>query len=366
MTIVLNQPLKPNLATLTKYLEGVNDSGWYTNFGPLHQELTARLESYLGVKNLLLVSNGTLALQVAYKALNTQSALTTPFSFVATASSLIWQGIETLFCDIDPGSYNLCPTQVINTLKDNENIDTIVATHVYGNPCDVDAFDRIAAEHNVKVIYDAAHAFGVKIGDNSVLNFGDASTLSFHATKVFHTVEGGAIVFKDNADYERAKRLINFGIDKDGNITEAGINAKLNEYQCAVGLTILDQIDEVIELRSKLFNQYTKELLGVVGLPLWHENANFNGSYMPIVAESIEQFNSITTALKNNGVQSRKYFTPSLNTVFCSDNGYNNISTSKLNVSEDITERVLCLPLHAYMTKSDVTSVVNIIKMACR
>ena len=201
MKIKLNQPIKPNIEKLTQYLAEVNDSGWYTNFGPLHQQLTKKLEAYLGVENLLLVANGTLALQVAYKTLNVKSALTTPFSFVATASSLIWQGIETSFSDIDKNTYNLCPKKAEEALTLNSNINAIVATHVYGNPCNVKAFDELSRQKNVKVIYDAAHAFAIKVNDKSILNYGDASTLSFHATKVFHTVEGGAIVFKNKADF---------------------------------------------------------------------------------------------------------------------------------------------------------------------
>ncbi len=366
MIILLNKPVTPDLNKLTKYLAIVNESGWYTNFGPLHQELTSRIEEYLGVENLLLVSNGTLALQVAYKTLNVTNALTTPFSFVATASSLIWQGIGTSFSDIDAKSFNLCPEEVKNILHNNEAIDTVVATHVYGNPCDVNAFDEISRHHNVKVIYDAAHAFGVKIGDKSVLNFGDASTLSFHATKVFHTVEGGAIVFKRKTDFERAKRLINFGLDTSGNITEAGINAKLNEYQCAVGLTLLDDIDNMMTHRSELLRQYRSGLKDVIKMPEWHENASFNGAYMPVIAENEVQLNMLIATLNKNNIQSRKYFSPSLNTVFNNQTKNINNQCNKLEISKNVTERVLCLPLHAYMAKNDVTAVINTIKMIFR
>jgi len=357
MTINLNQPVKPDLQKLTKYLDQVNDSGWYTNFGPLHQQLTKRLEEYLGVKNLLLVSNGTLALQVAYKALNITNALTTPFSFVATASSLIWENIETSFSDIDKDSYNLCPKKAEQAISLDSNIDAIVATHVYGNPCDVGSFDQIANKHDVKIIYDAAHAFGVNVGEQSVLNYGDASTLSFHATKVFHTVEGGAIVFKHKADFERAKRLINFGIDTtNGSIVEAGINAKLNEYQCAVGLTILDDIEDVIAHRVKLFNAYRDGLQSIVEVPEWHEQANFNGAYMPIKLKDIEQRILIENILKEHGIQSRKYFTPSLQSVF----------QDKKVFSEQhclsVAERILCLPLHFYISIEDVESVTQLIQ----
>lgn len=356
MTILLNKPVVPDLKKLTNYLEKVNESGWYTNFGPLHQQLTERLEDYLGVNNLLLVSNGTLALQVAYKALNTQSALTTPFSFVATASSLIWQGIETSFCDIDANSFNLCPIQAKNSLNANKDIDTVVATHVYGNPCDVNAFDKLSNEQNVKIIYDAAHAFGVKVAGNSVLNFGDASTLSFHATKVFHTAEGGAIVFKNKTDFERAKRLINFGIGEKGIITEAGINAKLNEYQCAVGLVLLDEIDEITNHRAELFKAYRDCLQGFVEMPQWHEHTNFNGAYMPIKLNCAKERALVEKALKDHEIQCRQYFSNSLDSVFDNQNADSN------QISKSISQTILCLPLHFYMKVEDVMRVTKLVK----
>jgi dTDP-4-amino-4,6-dideoxygalactose transaminase len=360
MAINLNQPVKPNIKKLTKYLEQVSENGLYTNFGPLHKQLTFRLEKYLGVKNLLLVSNGTLALQVAYKTLNVTSVLTTPFSFVATTSSLIWQGIETSFSDIDKNSYNLCPKKVVEAITLNPHINAIVATHVYGNPCDVKAFDRIANKHNVKIIFDAAHAFGVKVDNKSVLSFGDASTLSFHATKVFHTVEGGAITFKYKADFERAKRLINFGIDSSGNITEAGINAKLNEYQCAVGLTILDDIEEIIEHRAKLFDTYREGLKGIVDMPAWHQQANINGAYMPIKLANVEQRILLEQVLKGNNVQYRQYFTPSLDSVFKEQKVFSNQNSKK------VTQLILCLPLHFYMSVEEVLCVVELVNKAVK
>jgi len=357
VTINLNQPLKPELQKLTKYLEQVNNSGWYTNFGPLHQQLTKRLEEYLGVKNLLLVSNGTLALQVAYKTLNVTNALTTPFSFVATASSLIWQGIDTSFSDIDEKTYNLCPKQASAALASNPAIDTIVATHVYGNPCDISAFEQIAKQQNIKIIYDAAHAFGVKVDGESVLNFGDASTLSFHATKIFHTAEGGAIIFKHKADYDRAKHLINFGINtENGKIIEAGINAKLNEYQCAVGLTLLDEMDNVLAHRAQLFNTYCEGLKGIVEMPTWHQQVNFNGAYMPIKMADKDQLSQVQKLLKENNIQSRQYFSPSLDDVFSEQKVFSNKN------SKELAQTILCLPLHFYMTVSDVDFIVSLLK----
>ncbi|AZG74187.1 DegT/DnrJ/EryC1/StrS family aminotransferase [Shewanella livingstonensis] len=360
MNILLNKPLKPELDKLTKYLEQVNNNEWYTNFGPLHEILTQKLESYLGVKNLLLVSNGTLALQVACKALDINSAITTPFSFVATTSSLLWQGIDIAFSDIDSESYNLCPEALGKALSIEPRYDGIVATHVYGNPCDVDAISQVALKYNKKVIYDAAHAFNVKVGSESVLNYGDASTLSFHATKLFHTVEGGAIVFKNKSDYEKAKQLINFGIDANGDLGEPGINAKLNEYQCAVGLTLLDEIDQVTKHRVELFELYRQELKDYVKMPDWHIKGSYNGAYMPIYIENKELLNKVIENLNLSGVQHRRYFTPSLDVAYKKQKTFSAIESRK------ISEGILCLPLHYYLKISDVLEVTNIIKLALK
>ena len=354
--IELNKPLTPNLDKLTHYLTQVNDSGWYTNFGPLHQLLTERLEKYLGVENLLLVSNGTLAIQVACKALSINSAITTPFSFVATTSSLLWQGIETAFSDIDANSYNLCPQALDKALTQDDHYDGIVATHVYGNPCDVKGLESIATKHNKKIVYDAAHAFGVNISEESVLNFGDASTLSFHATKVFHTVEGGAIIFKHTADYEKAKLLINFGLEKNGQLGAPGINAKLNEYQCAVGLSLLDDIEGIIAHRTSLFNLYRTELKDVVELPKWHTEGSMNGAYMPIYIAEQTLRQKVIDGLTNQNIQSRRYFTPSLDVAYHEQKSFGCAN------SQRVSNGVICLPLHASITEKDVLSVTGIIK----
>ena len=355
--IALNSPLKPDLKKLQVYLEKINESGWFTNFGPLHNELTERLEDYLGVKNLLLMSNGTAALQVAGRALGSQSIISTPFSFVATASAFLWQKDNLAFADIDRQSYNLCPTAVKKALKQDSEIDTILATHVYGNPCDVEAFEQIGKQQNKKVIYDASHAFGIKIGEQSVLNYGDASTLSFHATKVFHTVEGGAIIFKQKSDYEKAKNIINFGIQAGKGIVETGINAKLNEYQAAVGLVNLDGINDVLEHRSILFEAYLEGLKDVVEMPSWHTQANYNGAYMPIKLENDNQLKQVKKTLAENAIQSRHYFAPSLETVFTDCKGYGTPNSLK------VADGILCLPLHANMTIQNVADVVsNVIK----
>ncbi|MCU7995612.1 DegT/DnrJ/EryC1/StrS family aminotransferase [Shewanella glacialipiscicola] len=354
--ILLNKPVAPNLIKLNSYLEKVNESGWYTNFGPMHQALTERLEDYLGVKNLLLVSNGTLAIQVAAKALNISKSVTTPFSFVATSSSLLWQGMDIAFSDINPDSLNISTDMLEQVWEENPSYDSLLATHVYGNPCDVQKIEELANKYNKKVIYDAAHAFGVNVSNHSVLSFGDASTLSFHATKVFHTVEGGAIVFKNKVDYDKAKNLINFGIQNDGTLGEPGINAKLNEYQAAVGLCLLDNIDGIIEHRSHLFELYRKELKDAIEMPVWHESANYNGAYMPICAKSERVRDIISAGLTYNNIQFRRYFYPSL------DQAYPTVKSFDCEVSNSVSANILCLPLHTYMTEADVYKVTSAIK----
>jgi len=356
--IALNSPIKPNLVKLQQYLQQINDSGWYTNFGPLHQELTAQLQDYLGVKHLLLVNNGTSALQVAARALATKSILSTPFSFIATVSAFTWQNTPVAFSDIDQQSYNLSVDAVRCAFEKGCIADTIVATHVYGNPCDVAAFDKINAERGTKVIYDAAHAFGIKLAGNSVLNYGDASILSFHATKVFHTVEGGAIIFKDKDKYEQAKNMVNFGLDGKQSATGLGLNAKLNEYQAAVGLVNLAEMDNILAHRAELFNAYRTGLNDVVEMPLWHVKANENGAYMPIKLTDAKQLKIVSQSLTEHDIQSRHYFSPSLDQIYTDSISYGTTNSQKL------ASAILCLPLHAHMTMQDVAKVIAVVKGA--
>lgn len=354
--IALNNPIKPNLKKLTALLDKVHESGWYTNFGPLHNELTDKLEDYLGVKNLLLTNNGTSALQVAGRALGSDSILSTPFSFVATASAYLWQKDELAFADIDPQSLNLSPNAVKTAFMNGCKADTILATHVYGNPCDVFALDQLGQKYNCHVIYDAAHAFGVDVEKQSVLNYGSASTLSFHATKIFHTVEGGAIVFKDRQNFEKAKEIINFGIKYGNGVACVGINAKLNEYQAAVGLVNLDEIDNILEHRAELFYQYRKGLDSLVELPEWHPQSNVNGAYMPILLKNDKQLKIVSSKLAESGIQSRHYFSPSLDNIFADSRNYGTKNSIKAS------ERVLCLPLHASLKIEDVENVISKVK----
>lgn len=356
--IPVNKPYLPAFEKYTKYLEKVYKNAWLTNNGPLTQELKVRLEEYLGVKNLLLVANGTLAMQLAYKVFNLSgNAVTTPFTFIATSSSLEWEGLLPKFADINPNSYNLCPVKALEAI--DEFTSAIVPVHVYGNPCDVDAFELIGLQNNLKIIYDAAHAFGVNINGASVLNYGDASTLSFHATKVFHTVEGGAVIFKDSDDYERALLMTNFGIDtKTTVICDRGINAKMSEVHAAMGLAVLDDIDNIMSHRKSLFLNYCEQLKNIVTQPFWHKESSLNGAYMPVTFTTEIQCSNVLKKLAENGIVARRYFNPSINTI----ERYNPHGMAMCAMSESYAKKTLCLPLYYDLTHEDVSNIVSKIK----
>lgn len=357
--IALNIPYLPDFSRYQRYLQSMYQSKWLTNNGPMVRELTERLEEHLGVNNLLLVANGTTALQLCYKALSIeQQAITTPFTFIATANSLDWQGISPVFSDINRESFNLCPTQAVKAL--NASTNAVVPVHVYGNPCDVAAFEQLGKERDVKVIYDAAQAFGVKVGEQSVLSYGNASVLSFHATKLFHTTEGGAAIFNSNDDYERASAMINFGIDQQtGEIISAGTNAKMSEAHAAMGLAVLDDIAFISECRLNHYALY-KHLLGhQVSYPMWHPNSAQNGAYMPIVLASAAQCSAVYNALAKNNIESRRYFSPALNDI-----AHLSGNNSACDISTDIAGRVLCLPLYVALRPAQIHKICQVVLRA--
>src|SRR5574344_509204 len=245
----------PNIEKYKSYIDEIYKSGWLTNQGPLVQKLEARLQEYLGVKHIILVSNGTIALDIAYKVLDLKGeVITTPFSFVATTSSLLLSGLKPIFADIDEKSLNLDDNNIEKLITPNTS--AILPVHVFGNACEVEQIETIANKHNLKVVYDAAHAFDVKYKDKSVLNYGDISTLSFHATKLFHTIEGGALIINDDSLVEKVRYLINFGIKNQEEIPHLGTNAKMNEFEAAMGLCILDDIENIRNNRKKVVENY--------------------------------------------------------------------------------------------------------------
>ncbi len=344
--INVTKPYLPERTKLNKYIDQIYDSCWLTNNGPLVQELTARLEKYLGVSNLLLVSNGTSALQIAYKALGvTGQAITTPFSFVATTSSLVWEGIEPIFVDINPETFCINPSNIEAVIT--AETTAIVPVHVFGNACEVEEIEAIAKKHNLKTIYDGAHAFGVKYKGESLLSYGDATTLSFHATKLFHTSEGGAIIFKNKEDYEKAKLMINFGINGPDSITELGINAKMNEFQAAMGLCVLDEMETITAQRKDIWLTYQTELEGLVEFQVLNPYANNNYAYAPVLFKTEAQLLKVQKALNDNGTFPRRYFYPSLDTL-----DYLQPQIPKTH-SRDITKLILCLPIYPGLVKQE-------------
>lgn len=333
----------PDRDRFHNYVDRILDSGWFTNRGQFVRELEARLELYLGVKNLVLVNNATLGLQVAYKALALSGeVITSPFTFVATSSSAVWEGLDVTFADIDPLTFNIDVSEIEK--KINPRTSAILPVHVFGNPCDVAAIDELAQKHSLKVIYDAAHAFSVRYGGRSILNRGDVSILSFHATKLFHTIEGGALIVRDDEVCSRIRKMINFGITGPESIECLGINAKMNEFQAAMGLCLLDDMDHAIVTRGELTALYDEILGDKISRQSWFDGATRNYGYYPVLFESEQVTKQVQSALNNENIYPRRYFYPSLNSLqfIGGDQPVPN--------SEDIASRILCLPLYADMT----------------
>lgn len=345
----------PDRTKLDKYIDKIYSTAWVTNNGQLVKELTARLEEYLGVQNLLLVTNGTLALQIAYKALGvTGQAITTPFSFVATTSSLVWEGIEPVFVDIDPETFCIDPSKIEEAITPETT--AIVPVHVFGNACDVEEIEKIAQKYGLKTIYDGAHAFGVQYNGESLLSYGDATILSFHATKLFHTIEGGAIVFKNKEDLERAKLMINFGINGPDSVVELGINAKMNEFQAAMGLCVLDEIDNIIEERSKIWQNYERNLKYILKTQKRNPNSSNNYAYFPVIFENESELLIIKEVMNRNCIYPRRYFYPSLDTL-----NYLNKKEAQ-TISREVAFRILCLPIYSSLDIKTQTNIIELLK----
>lgn len=354
--IPVTRPFLPPRDRLDHYLDRVYASRQLTNNGPLVQELTARLESYLGVDNILLVGNGTLAIQVAVAALGIKngSAVTTPFTFPATSSALVWQHLEPVYADIDPATLNLSPASAAEVIDTSTNL--LVPVHTYGNPCAVEDFERLALDRNLKVVYDASHAFGIDYRGASLLRWGDAATVSFHATKLFHTGEGGAIVFRNPEALDTARRIINFGF-REGVPVEVGINAKMSELHAAMGLAVLECVDDIIEQRRAVQDQYRRELRDWIDMPGFIAEASRNGAYMPILCHDTAHRDHIKDLLEEGGYDSRAYFYPALGTLGL-------YSERLTDVGKTQADRVLCLPIFVGLTPAQIHEVCNIVKSA--
>lgn len=355
--IFVTQPFIPKKEEYQEKISSIWENKWLTNNGPLAKQLEVNLQNYLDVQSIHFVTNGTIALQLAIKALELKGeVITTPFSFVATTTAIIWENCTPVYVDIR--SDTLCIDAEKIELAITDKTSAILATHVYGIPCDVEKIERIAKKYNLKVIYDAAHAFGVNYKDKSVLEYGDISTLSFHATKLYHTVEGGGIV--NNAGPEIGKKidlLRNFGIEGD-NCFIPGINAKNSEFHAAMGLCNLPYVAEIIENRKNITTYYDNFLLGVVERPDIPKDTKYNYAYYPILLKDEEQLLKVQRALTEQKIQSRRYFYPSLNNLtYLSE-------IQECVVSENISSRVLCLPLYYGLEIKVVEKITIIIKEA--
>ena len=345
----------PNKEKYQSYVDRIFESGWLTNNGSLLQELESRLAEYLGVKNIILVANGSFALQLAYKVLELKGeVITTPFSFAATTSTLAWEGLNPIFADIDPASFNIDPIEIEKRITPNTS--AIVPVHVFGNPCDVEAIEVIANKHNLKVVYDAAHAFGSEYRSQSVLNYGDISTLSFHATKLFHTIEGGAVITDSDELARKIRLMINFGISSPNSIESMGTNAKMNEFEAAMGLCVLDDILEIRQRRETIWQTYSKNLFESVEMQKWNVLSKNNASYAPILFGSEEELLKVDARLKENKILARRYFYPSLDTLEYVG------SKHVCENSRGIASRILCLPMYPSLDNLDVRKIIEIIR----
>jgi dTDP-4-amino-4,6-dideoxygalactose transaminase len=348
----------PPLDEYVSQLQAIWQAGHFTNNGPLCRKLANDVASFLGVSSLELVSNGTLAIQLVIKALDLQGEIiTTPYSYVATTNSILWEGCEPVFVDIEPQTFCINPDLIEAAIT--ENTSAILATHVYGYPCDVARIQQIADKHKIKVIYDAAHAFGVRLAGESILQHGDCNTLSFHATKLFHTAEGGAVVCKDAEVTKRVYLMKKFGHIGEDDYLDIGINAKMSELHAAMGLCILPKVNDIIASRKECSSWYDEQLKGsLLQRPVHRVGLEYNYGYYPVIFPSHDVMMKVRQTLLDNGIGPRRYFYPSLNTL-----PYLRPELRRAcPVSEGVSSRVLCLPLYVGLSKAEVEIICGIIK----
>ena len=353
--IPITKPFLPPKEEYERYLTGIWQRQWLTNMGPLASDLELKLKRYLGLKHLLFVTNGTIALQMAIKALELRGEIiTTPFSFVATSSSIVWEGCKPVFVDIDPLSLNIDASKIEAAIT--KDTSAILATHVYGNPCDVVAIDKVAKKHKLKIIYDGAHAFGVRINERSIFEYGDISTCSLHATKLYHSVEGGLVATNSPELLKKLAYIRNFGFDGPESFAALGINGKNSEYHAAMGLTNLEYIQAIHEQRRVLTERYDVNLKELNAFkPQWHTKSTLNYSYYAVVFESEELLLKVKTTLDSNEIFTRRYFYPSLSETL----PY--VEKQRLDITESISKKVLCLPLYYDLTLEEVDLICRII-----
>lgn len=362
--IFVTSPLLPPLEEFMPYMEKIWQNRILTNGGAFHQQLEEELANYLGVKHVCLFSNGTLALLTALQALRvTGEVITTPYSFVATSHTLLWNGLTPVFADIDPQTFNISPERIEELITPQTT--AIMPVHCYGIPCDVDRIQQIADVYGLKVIYDAAHAFGVRKDGVSILNHGDLSVLSFHATKVFNTFEGGAIICHDARTKQRIDYLKNFGFAGETRVVAPGINAKMNEMEAAFGLLQLKYIDGALAARSTIYQRYCEGLQGIPGIS-WFDAAgrfDWNHAYYPVLVGSDYSLtrDGLYDALKAEGIYSRRYFYPLISSFAM----YRHLATASVDhlpIANAIAEQILCLPIYPDLAEADQLRVIDIIR----
>lgn len=353
--IPVTKPFLPPQQIYQSYLEGIWKRNWLTNMGPLASDLELRLKAFLKVEHLLFVTNGTVALQMAIKALDLKGEIiTTPFSFVATTSSIVWEGCTPVFVDIDEKTLNIDADKIEAAIT--ENTSAILATHVYGNPCNVEKIQEIAHKHNLKVIYDGAHAFGVQVNGKSIFEFGDISTCSLHATKLYHSIEGGLLFTKDPLLLKKLASIRNFGISGFDSFAELGLNGKNSEFHAAMGLANLKFIEEILNKRKALAERYNERLDTLkASRPLWHPHSENNAAYYPVIFDTEVLMLECIAELQLNEIGTRRYFYPSL------ANALPYLLAQNFEVTDDISRRVLCLPLFYELTFEEVDMICRLI-----
>lgn len=359
--ILVTQSSMPSFEEYCDEIKSIWDTKWLTNNGEKHSLLEKKLEDYLNIDNVTLFTNGHLALYSAIRAMNlTGEVITTPFTFASTTHAIVQNGLTPVFCDIREDNYTIDGDKIENLIT--EKTSAIVAVHVYGSVCDVEKIEKIAQKHNLKLIYDAAHAFGVEYKNKPIARYGDMSMFSFHATKVFNTIEGGALAYNDSKLLKKLEQFKNFGIVDSEHVSMAGINSKMNEFQAAMGLCNLRHIDEEIAKRKKVSEHYDKRLKDVKGIKLISRDkeTKYNYAYYPIVILEDYKFSrdGLYMLLSENGIFSRKYFYPLTCDFECYKDKY---KSNNLPIARDIASRVLTLPLYADLPIEDVDRICDLI-----
>lgn len=360
--LLVTRSSMPSLDEYVEEIKDIWDTHWLTNMGTKHKKLENELKEYLGVENISLMTNGHLSLELGIQAMNlTGEVITTPFTFASTTHAIVRNGLTPVFCDINPDDYTIDVTKLESLITDKTS--AIIPVHVYGNVCNIEEIERIAKKYDLKVIYDAAHTFGVKYKGKGIGTFGDASMFSFHATKVFNTIEGGAICFNDEAYGKELYKLKNFGIKNETVVDGVGSNAKMNEFQAAMGLCNLKHIDEEIQKRKKVVERYRENFKGIDGIKLSpiQRDVKSNYAYFPVVIDE-KVFgvsrNEIYEELRKHDIFARKYFYPLTNTFDCFHRKYD---VNKTPVALHISKRVLTLPLFADLSLEEVDRICGII-----